>query len=400
MIENIETLKEQLVGLQKKYQKVEEMNHNLNDRLLELYSLYKVSLALSLSFDFDEIMKSFRDLFRKTLNIHQYSIMFLDDSFEILKICSSFGIPKLAASRTSYKFGEDIFGKVVETGQYIYVPNMAANTQFSYHPGNRVQSGSFLSLPLISEDNRPIGVLNLHRKAVNGFNLKELHLLEKIADQIAKVIDKTLLFQQTKELSITDELTGIYNRRYFNQRYEREVMRAIRYQRSLTIVMLDIDHFKVYNDTNGHLLGDEVIKKVSLTIDSIIRKADILARYGGEEFVLILPEITKAKGVQAAEKLRRTIEQTHFQREKTQPCGKLTISLGLATLPDDATDAKTLLEFADKALYMAKKQGRNRVCAYSTVYNFNKTSEIHQIRLKNKTKIKNARTSDFIVANA
>jgi len=399
MAENIETLKEQLTGLQKKYREIEETNRNLNERLLELYSLYKIGSTLSLSFDFDEIMKSFRELLRDTFDIHHYSIMFLDDTFETLIIHNSFGIPKLAASRARYKFGEDIFGKVVETGKYIYVPNMAEDIRFSYHPGNQLKSGSFLSIPLIPEDNRPIGVLNLERKAINGFSLRELHLFEKIADQIAKVIDKSLLFQHTKELSITDELTGIYNRRYFNQRYEREVMRALRYRRPLTIVMFDIDHFKVYNDMNGHLLGDEVIRKVSHTIDSIIRKADILARYGGEEFVLILPEITKARGFQAAEKFRKTIERTHFKHEETQPGGRLTISLGLATLPDDATDVKTLLELADKALYMAKENGRNRVCSYSSTYDF-ESSHFHQLRLKKKPNHSNVKTSDFIMANA
>ena len=400
MVDNIETLKEQLVGLQKKYNEIEEKNRSLNDRLLELYSLYKISTTLSSTFDFKEIMKSIRDLFRSQFDVQQYSIMLLDDSYEHLVIDSSFGISKAGANQAQFKFGEDIFGEAVESGQPIYVPDMSKLSSFLYHPGEHRKSGSFLCVPLIPHYNRPIGVLSLYRDTVDAFNQEELLLIEKLAEHIAKVIDKTLLFQQTKELSITDDLTKVYNRRYFNQRFEREVMRSIRYRRPLTVVMLDIDHFKKYNDTHGHLMGDEVIKKVARTLDSIIRKADILARYGGEEFILLLPEITKLRGIQAAEKFRKIIETTHFENEETQPGGKLTISLGLATLPDDTTDANMLLEMADQALYKAKEGGRNRIEAHDTDDSLRKSSGIHQIKLNNHSDISKFKTTQYAIANA
>ncbi|MBN1350972.1 sensor domain-containing diguanylate cyclase [candidate division KSB1 bacterium] len=401
MVNNIETLKDQLASLQKKYKEVENINRNLNERLLELYSLYKISLTLSMTFDFNEIMKSIKDLFKSKFKVQQYSIMLLDRAFEYITIETAFGIPKSSINQKPYKFGEDIFGTVVETGVHIYVPDMEKQSAYSYHAGDRKNQGSFLCLPLIPENNQPIGVLNLKRNKINGFTKSELTLLQKIARQIAKVIDKTLLFQQTKELSITDELTKVYNRRYFNQRFEREVMRALRYRRPLTIAMLDIDHFKLYNDAHGHLMGDEVIKKVAHTLDSIIRKADILARYGGEEFVLILPEITKQRGMQAAEKFRKIIEDMHFEKEETQPGGKLTVSLGIATLPDDTTDANTLLELADKALYAAKKNGRNQV-SHSTASEKSPgmSSKIHKLRPQAQQPMPNVEVNEFLVANA
>ena len=190
--------------------------------------------------------------------------------------------------------------------------------------------------------------------------------------KIAKVIDKTLLFRQTKELSITDELTGLYNRRYFNERFEREVQRARRYNRPLTVLMIDIDYFKNFNDINGHLMGDEILKRVAHTLEYNIRKADILARYGGEEFVIILPEIDKAHALKVAEKLRITIEKKRFPKQEYQPNKNLTISLGVASFPEDSDEAKELVDFADRALYKAKADGRNRVMVYHSSMENNK----------------------------
>ena len=138
-------------------------------------------------------------------------------------------------------------------------------------------------------------------------------------------------------------------------------MRAARYQRPLSVIMLDLDHFKKFNDTHGHLLGDRVLRMAAQVLDENIRKADILARYGGEEFVIILPEIDKAHGRQVAEKLRRAIESATFPKAENQPFGCLTASVGLASFPEDALDGSALLALADQALYEAKARGRNQV---------------------------------------
>jgi len=235
-----------------------------------------------------------------------------------------------------------------------------------------------VAVPVLLRKNHPLGVLSLYRNKKNGFTKEERLFFKQIALEIAKVLDKVLLFQHTKELSITDDLTGLYNRRYFNQRFDREVLRAKRYRRPLSILMVDIDYFKNYNDINGHLLGDDVLRKVAYLVESNLRKADIVARYGGEEFVILLPEIDKVHADQVAEKLRRTIELRHFPKEQFQPNKNLTISLGLATLPDDSTNSRELLEFADRALYRAKAEGRNRVVSYhSSMMQINENNILH-----------------------
>jgi len=370
MAENYDALKTQLAGLQKKYAEIEALNHSLNDRLLELYSLYQISLTLANSVDLDEILKSFRKLFQKTFNVDHFGIFLLDDCLCSLSLRHAFGLPEEFDKNLTFKMGENIFGQSAEREEVILVPDISKENSYLFFDGEP-KSGSFLVIPILLKKKHPLGVLSLHRSTVDSFSQNEITLFKKICKEIAKVLDKTFLFRHTRELSITDELTGLYNRRYFNQRYEREVLRAKRYKRPLSVIMVDIDYFKNYNDINGHILGDEVLKKVANSLESNLRKADIVARYGGEEFVILLPEIDKNQADQVAEKLRLAIEKGKFPREEFQPKGTVTISLGLATLPDDSSNSQELLECADRALYRAKANGRNCVATYSPNLNGN-----------------------------
>ncbi|HEX9970503.1 MAG TPA: sensor domain-containing diguanylate cyclase [bacterium] len=365
MADSFDSLKIQLSGLQRKYSEMEALNQSLNKRLLELYSLYQISLSLSKTFNPDDIFKSIKRLFQKTFRVDHFGIFLLDESISTLHLQTAFGLPEFTREYTTFKFGEDIIGQAVARELSIYIPDINQDQQFLLCEKG-IKSGAFLVIPILIGKNRPIGAISIYRKRTNSFSKNELILLKKIGQVIARVLDKILLFQHTKELSITDDLTGLYNRRYFNQRYEREVLRAKRYKRPLTVLMVDIDFFKSYNDINGHLLGDEALKKVALSLESNLRKADIVARYGGEEFVILLPEIDKAHAGQVAEKLRSNIEGKSFPREQYLPNKNLTISIGFATFPEDSTNAKELIELADQALYQAKTEGRNRVISYQS----------------------------------
>ncbi len=377
MAEGFDILKKQLAELQQKYSEMEASNWDLKKRFSEISSLYLISLTLSKTFDLNEILKSIKSLFQKKIKVDHCGIFLLDESFSSLVLYSFFGLLKNGNSQPMFKFGENIFGKALEIEQTIYVPDISDSSEFQFF-GGEPKTGSFIVVPILLRKNHPIGVFSLYRSKTDGFSKEERYFFKKIALDIAKVLDKSLLFQHTKELSITDDLTGLYNRRYFNQRFEREVQRAKRYRRPLSILMVDIDYFKNYNDINGHLLGDDVLKKVAYLIESNLRKADIVARYGGEEFVILLPEIDKPHADQVAEKLRRTVELRHFPKEQYQPNKNLTISLGLATLPDDSTNSRELIEFADRALYRAKDEGRNRVVAYhSSMIQINQNNILH-----------------------
>ncbi len=165
--------------------------------------------------------------------------------------------------------------------------------------------------------------------------------------------------EEIYRLTTIDGLTQIFNKRYFIETLEREIGRAERYRRHLSLIMFDIDHFKDANDTYGHLAGDHILRQLAATIKTRIRREDVLARYGGEEFSIVLPEIDSANATVFAEKIRSLVERTVFEFEEIRI--PLTISLGVACLTPDLQTAVDLIKIADERLYMAKEQGRNRV---------------------------------------
>ncbi len=161
--------------------------------------------------------------------------------------------------------------------------------------------------------------------------------------------------------AMTDELTGLYNFRYFRRQLDLEIKRAERYRHPLSLLMLDIDEFKHYNDLHGHPQGNEVLRQLAALLRDNTRETNVVARYGGEEFVVLLPETGKWVAIRTAERLCSMIQDAVFPFEKEQPGGNLTVSLGVASYPWDAEEAEGLIQIADAFLYQAKRQGRNRV---------------------------------------
>jgi diguanylate cyclase (GGDEF)-like protein len=189
------------------------------------------------------------------------------------------------------------------------------------------------------------------------------------ADFIMKPVDPALIDirirkaldeRRAQRLAITDGLTGLYNRRYFEERLEEETRRSRRYNRPMSILMIDIDYFKNYNDACGHLKGDEVLKQIARTLQKHSRETDIAARYGGEEFVMILPETDARNASRLGDRIRKSVEETSFEGQEQIPSKRVTISVGVSCLGkiDEGYD---VLERADRALYVSKQSGKNRV---------------------------------------
>jgi two-component system, cell cycle response regulator len=166
--------------------------------------------------------------------------------------------------------------------------------------------------------------------------------------------------EEIYRLTTVDGLTQIYNKRYFLETLEREISRAQRYHRDLSLIMFDIDHFKKVNDTFGHLAGDAVLKQLASVLKARIRREDIMARYGGEEFAVILPEISSVNATTFAEKVRRIVEKTSFKFEDNQI--PVTVSIGVAAVAPGVQSPLEFIKLADDKLYQAKIEGRNRVC--------------------------------------
>ena len=225
------------------------------------------------------------------------------------------------------------------------------------HSGGREQRpdiGSFLSVPMVVQGEL-IGVLNLSHPANNAFTEEHLRLLTLIAAQAAAILQRVLMYEEMARLAITDELTGLYNRRHLLERLADEVRRGQRYGCGFSILFIDIDHFKAINDGYGHALGDRILAEMGRVLRRWARSSDLIGRYGGEEFVALLPMTDATAAERAADRLRTAVGEHSFARRK-----RLTVSLGIASYPADGQSPEDLLKRADAALYQAKKQGRNR----------------------------------------
>jgi diguanylate cyclase (GGDEF)-like protein len=195
-------------------------------------------------------------------------------------------------------------------------------------------------------------------RELEGYN-RELVALKELYKERARELRAVM--EKLEEVSITDDLTQIFNYRYLISRLHYEFERAKRYGLSVSLMMLDIDHFKVYNDNNGHLAGDDALRRVAKLIHGAIRETDIVGRYGGEEFALILLHADMIQMAEVGERIRRTIEEAPFPKEDLQPTGKITVSIGGSCLSDGMMTVEDLIRSADEALYRAKRNGRNQI---------------------------------------
>jgi diguanylate cyclase (GGDEF)-like protein len=230
-----------------------------------------------------------------------------------------------------------------------------------------VQSGKQWLFPLLTDGNLAACML------VEGAQGDDLAKFEVLSAYLALQVKKVQLYETVKELSIRDGLTGLFVRRHFLERFQEELKRCIRFNLPLAVLMLDIDHFKRYNDDYGHLSGDGTLKQVAAILKQSLRKVDIVARYGGEEFVMVIPETRREGAFEVAERIRSTIARHNFKIFNTET--RVTVSIGLALYPVDLSDgsqaefhkglADELINSADKALYKAKEDGRNRVILFN-----------------------------------
>jgi len=222
-----------------------------------------------------------------------------------------------------------------------------------------------LLAPMSYED-ECLGVICIGGSAKKPSDSKRM--VKLVADLGSLALYNNKLYTSFQAMANSDALTKMYTKRYLLLRLGQEIHKAESSSQPLSAFIFDIDHFKRYNDTHGHLAGDELLKVLSRNILREIREDDIAARYGGEEFVVLLPGTQKHEALAVAEKIRKTIESTKFPHAETQPMGMVTISGGVSTLGEDAKTSNELLKAADDALYQAKQKGRNMVLAYKIRY--------------------------------
>ncbi len=211
---------------------------------------------------------------------------------------------------------------------------------------------------------KPFDDLNVILSVVNR-TVDKIHLIdenqllvERLRHQNTDLVTMNRILQ---ELAVKDGLTGLYNHRYFHEIMDIELNRSRRHRHEFSLLFIDVDHFKLYNDSHGHLQGDQLLRDLSEQLTSRVRSSDTVARYGGEEFVMILPETNKPGALTLAGNLCRHIAEYDFDGAHSQSPGKVTVSIGVASYPNDGVEPNQLIETADQALYRAKQAGRNRV---------------------------------------
>lgn len=318
------------------------------------------------------ISRSGNDLLLQVLMIiihsvqaEQGSIMLVDPSSGqlLLKVVYNPSLdssPVKVHERISFAFGEGIAGHVAASGEAVLCNDPLQDPRFKPYHFQSMDQGlkNVLCLPL-KVDQNVLGVISLDNKP-GGFLQADLVQVQDSANQVAIAIKNAELY----ELSITDGMTGLYIRRYFQDMLEQELKRSQRFQMPTSLIMFDIDFFKRFNDTYGHLAGDFVIKKVASLVGGSIRDGvDTPARYGGEEFAVIMPDTDLSGALHVAERLRESVENSEFFYE--QQLFKVTISVGCAEFPLQAENRDDLIEKADIALYASKHKGRNCATAYS-----------------------------------
>jgi diguanylate cyclase (GGDEF)-like protein len=315
--------------------------------------------------DIDRLLDQVVQLFARRSGAERCSLMLVEESRGELHVRKAIGLPD-ATARPPVPVGRGFAGHVAKTGLPLLVGDVdgvRAQVAPDSAPGG-YRTNSCMLLPLRAARG-VIGVVCLADKTSGAeFSDSELGPMRFLSDQVAQTVENALQFRQMQDLAAIDELTGLANRRQFQRSLEREIQRARRYDRQVTLALFDVDFFKKYNDSCGHQAGDAALATIGAILRASLREVDIVARYGGEEFAVILPETAARPGADTSpfpflERLRRRVEESVFPGEEKLPGGRLTISGGIACFPDDAQSVEDLIREADQALYVSKARGRN-----------------------------------------
>jgi diguanylate cyclase (GGDEF)-like protein len=333
----------------------------LERNIIQLYTLYNISKSLSTESEMDKLLNQVVKEVSHALKVHRMNIMLVNEDRTEMSIVAGFGMPHQEKD-VKVKLSEGIYGLVSQTGQAEVFNDLETNPRFKAIHGIDDDTSSVICAPFKGHG-QVIGIVNAYKLGGESFDTAAFELLMAASNQVGIALENARLFEETRVLSITDGLTALYNRRYFMERLAEEFDRTKRYKRPLSLIFIDIDHFKKFNDTNGHPEGDLLLRSFAEIMKKFARKYDVVARYGGEEFIIILPETDKEMAKITAERLRSEVEKTDFKGGQTQPLGRVTISSGVASFQEDTASFEELIKMADDAMYRAKEDGRNRVCS-------------------------------------
>lgn len=334
-----------------------------SQRLKQLTTFSELGKAITSTLDLNEILNIVMEKISDLLQPKNWSLLLVDEEKDELyfEIVVGEGADKVKGIRL--KIGEGVAGWVAEKGVSLLVPDVNKDPRFSkkVDESSKFTTKSIIAVPLKSRG-KCLGVIELINKMFEqgGFKEEDLLILTTLADYTAIAIENARFFQRIQELTITDDLTRLYNLRHLYRFMEYETERARRYKTPISIIFLDMDKFKEINDCYGHMNGSKLLAEMAVLIIKGLRKLDMACRYGGDEFVIVMPQTSKTQAYQAAEKLRITVNEHMFLKDEGLNL-KITASFGVACMPDDAKDTSELICMADKAMYRVKNSTKNAV---------------------------------------
>lgn len=327
----------------------------VRSRAKALETLNRICRQIGAQLEFNLLLERMVEIIKNHLKCQHCAVLLWDEGRKKWAVRAPKGdSPSLMAELAKM---DHILQQVAQRGK----PVISDQKEARHGQENILKSPRFTAFLPLKIQNKLIGLLvivNYQETACEG---QDELFWNSLSDQMATAIGNAQLYQNAKQHSITDGLTGLFNHRYFQQRLRSEESRSHRHHRPFSVIMLDIDHFKHYNDVCGHPTGDKALNIIAQLIKAEVRDIDILARYGGEEFAIVLSETDKTSAWKVAERIRKKIEDYKFPHGQVQPQKRLTVSIGVASYPEDADNRKDVVERADEALYMAKKAGRNQV---------------------------------------
>jgi len=344
----------------------ERLHHareTLDNELNKLKQLVKFGKLIGDEISEHECYTIFTNFLNKNFKLDRIVAVSFNNSENLAEIIASYervkGEMPLSAS-TQYDMRviqEAMLCRAIRSGQEFVVSNV--ETEYCCPYQEIVQNkGSYACFP-VSTGGAILGWVHLVSNEIDYFTSERCFTIESYISSLAPAISNMRLLNAHKKLSIRDSLTGLYNRRFLDNVLEKQVSIAGRYKQPLSVVMIDIDHFKKFNDTHGHAFGDKVLRLVAEVLTRTVRESDTVGRWGGEEFILVLPNTDMQGAYLVAEKIRIAVEGCSVMAVSGMPQG-VTISLGISTYPNITGDLKELVESADNALYQSKATGRNK----------------------------------------
>lgn len=339
------------ISLEKEYYQSE-----LAKREKELSIINRLTRVITSSLNIQEVYDTFIGELRQTVNIDFAAIGLLDDDkINFSAVYNRGALPWHAGDKFDIR-GSGLEWIVIGKKSLIYPDSQIDPNSTFIGQLARIGIYSAVFLPLITKD-EVIGILSLASFRINAYSHEQVQFLEQLASQVATSVINAELYSKAEKRARIDELTQLSNRRHFDEMIDKEIHRHFRYGNQLSLILMDLDNFKSYNDLMGHINGDKLLKRIGQIILESIRNVDLAFRYGGDEFAIILPNTPVEDGQNIAERIRINIEHAMNNDNVL-----VTASIGLAGWPNDGITTQEIITAADQALYHAKRTGQNRVC--------------------------------------